>query len=136
MVWLFQKSKEPYAPRGTMQRAVWYVQGASLKLCGQGSRLEVTAGALGAPVCRSHRCVAEVPKEELSLNDGASRTYLKDEVRFYRLARPLADALVIQCGDEHRLIVDSSVAGTFAGCFGPVLESLGLDDALDPADNA
>ncbi|GEM_PF-6841947 len=80
--------------------------------------------------------VGEVPKEELSLDDGESTTYLKDEVRFYRLARPLADALVIHCGDDHRLIVDGSVAGTFAGYFGPVLESLGLDDTLDIVENA
>ena len=72
--------------------------------------------------------VGEVPKEDLSLDDGESRTYLRDEVRFSRLSRPLADALVIQCGDEQRLIVDGSVTGTFAGYFGPVLESLGLDD--------
>ena len=73
--------------------------------------------------------VGEVPKEELSLDDGESRTYLKDEVRFSRLSRPLADALVIHCGDGQCLIVDGSVTGTFAGYFGPVLESLGLDDA-------
>ena len=73
--------------------------------------------------------VGEVPKEELSLDDGESRTYPKDEVRFSRLSRPLADALVIHCGDDQPLIVDGSVTGTFAGYFGPVLESLGLDDA-------
>ncbi len=72
--------------------------------------------------------VGEVPKEELSLDDGEPRTYLKDEVRFSRLSRSLADALVIDCGDARRLIVDGSVTGTFAGYFGPVLESLGLDD--------
>ena len=75
--------------------------------------------------------IGEVPKEELSIDDGAPSTYLKDEVRFFRMARPLADALVIHCNDEHRLIVDGSVASTFAGYFGPVLESLGLDDSLD-----
>ena len=80
--------------------------------------------------------VGEVPKEELSLDDGGSRTYLKDEVRFSRSSRPLADALVIHCGDDQRLIVDGSVTGTFAGYFGPVLESLGLDDAaLESVEN-
>ena len=72
--------------------------------------------------------VGEVPKEDLSLDDGESRTYLKDDVRFVRLSRPLADGLVIHCGDDQRLIVDGSVTGTFAGYFGPVLETLGLDD--------
>ena len=71
----------------------------------------------------------EVPKEDLSLDEGEPRTYLRDEVRFSRLSRPLADALVIHCGDDRRLIVDGSVTGSFAGYFGPVLESLGLDDA-------
>ncbi len=80
--------------------------------------------------------VGEVPKEDLTLDDGESRTCLKDEVRFSRLSRPLADALVIHCGDGQRLIVDGSVAGTFAGYFGPVLESLGLDDALEVVENA
>ncbi len=80
--------------------------------------------------------VGEVPKEELSLDDGETRTYLKEEVRFSRLSRPLADALVIHCGADQRLIVDGSVAGTFAGYFGPVLESLGVDDAaLESAEN-
>ena len=78
----------------------------------------------------------EVPKEELSLDDGESRTYPKDEVRFSRLSRPLADALVIDCGDEQRLIVDGSVAGTFAGYFGPVLASLGVDDGVEVVKNA
>ena len=78
----------------------------------------------------AHRVVVgEVPKEDLSLDDGESRTYLKDEVRFSRLARPLADALVIHCGDDQPLIVDGSVTGTFAGYFGPVLDAVGLDDA-------
>ena len=80
--------------------------------------------------------VGEVPKEELSLDDGESRTYLKDEVRFNRLSRPLADALVIRCGDDQRLIVEGSLTSTFAGYFGPVLESLGLDDALEIVENA
>ena len=81
--------------------------------------------------------VGEVPKEDLSLDDGESRTYLKDDIRFNRLSRPLADALVIHCGDDQRLIVDGSVTGTFAGYFGPVLETLGLDDdALDIVENA
>lgn len=71
----------------------------------------------------------EVPKEELSLDDGEPGTWLKDEVRFSRLSRSLADALVIHCGGERRLIVDGSVTGTFTGYFGPVLESLGLDAA-------
>ncbi len=80
--------------------------------------------------------VGEVPKEELSLDDGESRTYPKDEVRVSRMSRPLADALVIHCGDDQRLIVDGSVAGTFAGYFGPVLESLGIYDvALDGVEN-
>lgn len=78
----------------------------------------------------------EVPKEELSLDDGESRTYPRDEVRFRRLSRPLADALVIDCGDEQRLIVDGSVTGTFAGYFGPLLESLGVDDALEVVKDA
>ncbi|MDE0355574.1 MAG: hypothetical protein OXK20_07915 [Deltaproteobacteria bacterium] len=73
--------------------------------------------------------VGDVPKEELSLDDGESSTYLKDEIRLSRLSRPLADALVIHCGDDQRLIVDGSVTSSFAGYFGPVLESLGLDDA-------
>ena len=73
--------------------------------------------------------VGEVPKEEISLDDGEPRTYLKDEVRFSRLSRSLADALVIHCGDDQPLIVDGAVKGTFKGYFGPVLESLGLDDA-------
>ncbi|MDE0034578.1 MAG: hypothetical protein OXU75_15840 [Deltaproteobacteria bacterium] len=81
--------------------------------------------------------VGDVPKEDLSLDDGESRTYLKDEVRFSRLSRPLADALVIHCGDDQRLIVDGSVTGTFAGYFGPVLESLGFGDAApDSAENS
>ena len=81
--------------------------------------------------------VGEVPKEDLSLDDGESRTYLKDDIRFNRLSRPLADALVIHCGDDQRLIVDGSVTGTFAGYFGPVLETLGLDDdALEIVENA
>ena len=80
--------------------------------------------------------VGDVPKEELPLDDGESRTYVKDEVRFHRLSRPLADALVIHCGDDQRLIVEGSVTGTFAGYFGPVLESLGLDDALEIVENA
>jgi len=81
--------------------------------------------------------VGEVPKEDLSLDDGDPKTYLKDEVRFSRLSRPLADALVIHCGDDQRLIVDGSVTGTFAGCFGPVLESLGVDDAAaEKAENS
>ena len=81
--------------------------------------------------------VGEVPKEDLSLDDGESRTYLKDDIRFDRLSRPLADALVIHCGDDQRLIVDGSVTGTFAGYFGPVLETLGLDDdALEIVENA
>ena len=74
--------------------------------------------------------VGEVSKEELSLDDGESRTYLKDEVRFSRLSRPLADALVIHCGDDQRLVVEGSVTGTFSGYFGPVLESLDLDPAV------
>ena len=73
--------------------------------------------------------VGEVPKEELSLDDGALRTYPRDEVRFSRLSRALADALVIHCGSDRRLIVDGPMAGSFAGHFGPVLESLGLDPA-------
>ncbi len=78
-----------------------------------------------------------VPKEEISLDDGEPRTYLKDEVRFNRLSRPLADALVIHCGADQRLIVDGSVTGTFTGYFGPVLESLGLDaDSLKIVENA
>ena len=81
--------------------------------------------------------VGEVPKEDLSLDDGESRTYLKDDIRFNRLSRSLADALVIHCGDDQRLIVDGSVTGTFAGYFGPVLETLGLDDdALEIVENA
>ena len=81
--------------------------------------------------------VGEVPKEDLSLDDGDPKTYLKDEVRFSRLSRPLADALVIHCGDDQRLIVDGSVTGTFAGCFGPVLESLGVDEAAaEKAENS
>ena len=80
--------------------------------------------------------VGEVPKEDLSLDDGESTTYLKDEVRFSRLSRPLADALVVHCGDGRRLIVDGPVAGTFAGYFGPVLESLGLDAALEIVESA
>ena len=80
--------------------------------------------------------VGEVPKEELSLDDGESTTYLKDEVRFSRLSRPLADALVIHCGDGRRLIVDGSVTGSFVGCFGPVLESLGIDAALEIVESA
>ena len=80
--------------------------------------------------------VGEVPKEELSLDDGEPRTYLKGEVRFGRLSRPLADALVIHCGDDQRLIVDGSVTGSFAGYFGPVLESLGLDAALEIVESA
>ncbi len=73
--------------------------------------------------------VGEVPRMDLSLDDGEPSTYLKHEVRFHRLSRPLADSLVIRCGDDQRLIVEGSVTGTFAGYFGPVLESLGLDDA-------
>ena len=80
--------------------------------------------------------VGEVPKEDLSLDDGEPRTYLKHEVRFHRLSRPLADSLVIHCGDAPRLIVDGSVTGSFAGYFGPVLESLGLDDDLGLVENA
>lgn len=80
--------------------------------------------------------VGEVPKEELSLDDGESSTYLKDEVRFNRLSRPLADSLVIHCGDDQRLIVEGSLTSTFAGYFGPVLESLGLDGALEIVENA
>ena len=80
--------------------------------------------------------VGEAPKEELSLDDGETRTYLKDGVRFSRLSRPLADALVIHCDDDQRLIVDGSVTGTFMGYFGPVLESLGVDDAaIEIAEN-
>jgi len=80
--------------------------------------------------------VGDVPKEELSLDDGESTTYPKDEVRFSRLSRSLADALVIHCGDDQRLIVEGSVTGTFKGYFGPVLETLGLDDALEIVENA
>lgn len=77
--------------------------------------------------------VGDVPKEDLSLDDGEPRTYLKDEVRFSRMPRSLADALVIHCGDDQRLIVEGSVTRTFDGTFGPVLESLGLDDAVPRA---
>ncbi len=73
--------------------------------------------------------VGDVPKEDLTLDDGAPRICPKDEVRFSRLSRPLADALVVRCGDDQPVIVDGSVTGTFAGYFGPVLGSLGLDDA-------
>ena len=77
----------------------------------------------------------DVPKEELSLDDGEPRTYPTDEVRFTRLSRPLADALVVHCGDGERLIVEGAVASTFTGYFGPVLASLGLDGALEIVEN-
>ena len=81
--------------------------------------------------------VGEVPKEELSLDDGEPRTYPKDDVRFGRLSRPLADALAIHCGGDQCLIVDGPVKGTFTGYFGPVLESLDLDAAaLKVVENA
>ena len=73
--------------------------------------------------------VGAIPKEDLSLDDGESSTYVIDEVRFGRLSRTLADALVIHCGENQPLIVDGPVAGTFERYFGPVLESLGLDPA-------
>ena len=73
----------------------------------------------------------DVPKEELSFDDGEPRTYMTDEIRFTRLSRPLADALVVHCGDGECLIVEGGVTSTFAGYFGPVLETLGLDGALE-----
>lgn len=84
-------------------------------------------------LCADRVVVGDVPKEALSLDDGEPETWPRGEVRFSRESRTLADALVIHCGGNQRLTVEGSVTSTFAAYFGPMLESLGLDAALDNA---
>ena len=71
------------------------------------------------------------PEGNVALDDTEPEVHARESVRFLRRKGVLSDDLVVCCGD-HRLTVAGPVAGTFAGCFGPVLQQYGLDvDALE-----
>ena len=70
--------------------------------------------------------VGSVPRRVLAIDLGDSRAHRKEDVRFGRLSRSVADSLVLHCG-EHRLTIEGSVLRSFPNHFGPVLEALNLD---------
>ena len=87
-------------------------------------------------LCADRAIVGRAPEGIVALDDAEPEVHAREGVCFLRRKGVLSDDLVVRCGN-HRLTIAGPVAGTFAGCFGPILEQYGLAaDALEIEEEA
>jgi len=68
--------------------------------------------------------VGRVPDGATTIDGRAPETHPMKAVHLFRDRRPVADALVVRCGD-HRLTVAGSMTRSFEARFGAVFQLLG-----------